>query len=289
MYSFFASVIIKNFFTLLLAYSKQGGNNYEKNRMYIKMNKLRKVIRTFFANAVCGTIPGKKRRDIVRIKIKYREYLRMCKKFALEHSGGGAHKIRIDVGARSHNLILLVDKLYAFKFPLHENGHDKTVREKRIVDAFTKISPIKIPKMDVFQWGNITVRRYEFANGVLLKKVNKTKVIKYRDKIASQLANFMFIIGQSDPQEICDLKQKKSEKPSFMFGWFHNDIAENFTVDPNTMDILYFIDWEDTEFVNFKLGLLYTRRNWEKYGFTGLMDVLVDKYTKLYKKNIKQS
>jgi len=244
--------------------------------------------RTFFANAVCGTIPGKKRRDIVRIKIKYREYLRDCKRFALEHTDGERHKVRIDVGARSHNLILLVGNVAAFKFPLHENGYEKATREKRIVDAFTKISPIKIPKLEVIQWGDITVRKYEFATGVLLKKIKPSIVIQNRDKIASQLAKFMVAIGNADPVSIRDLKPNKNEKPRFLHGWFHNDIAENFTVDPKTLDILYFIDWEDTIFYDFELGLMHARRSWEKSGFVGLTDSLIDKYTKLYKKSRKQ-
>ena len=245
-------------------------------------------LRTFFANAVCGTIPGKKRRDIVRIKIKYREYLRDCKRFALEHADGKPHKIRIDVGARSHNLILLVDNVCAFKFPLHENGYDKTTREKRIVDAFSKISPIKIPKLDVFQWGDITVRKYEFADGILLKKIKPSIVIQNRDKIARQIAKFMIAIGNSDPTEIRDLKPNKNEKPSFMHGWFHNDIAENFTIDPKTMKIKYFIDWEDTIFTDFKYGLWHTRNNWEKSKFVGLTDAVISEYTRLYKKSAKQ-
>lgn len=246
--------------------------------------KLNNAIRTFLANAICGTIPGKKRRDIVRIKIKYREYLRDCKKFALAHTDGKRHKIKIDVGARSHNLILLVDNICAFKFPLHENGYDKAIHEQRIIDAFTKISPIKIPKMEILQWGDITVRKYEYANGVLLKKIKPQIVMQNYDKIATQIAQFMFDIGIHDPQKIRDMKPNKNDKPAYMHGWFHNDIAENFTVNPETFDILYFIDWEDTIFVDFQLGLQYAKRSWERSGFIGLIDVVIDKYNALYKK-----
>ena len=244
-------------------------------------------LRTFFANMVCGTIPGKKRRDIVRIKIKYREYLRDCKKFALSHVDGKKHRIRIDVGARSHNLILLVGNVAAFKFPLHENGYEKATREKRIVDTFSKISPIKIPKLEVLQWGDITVRKYEFADGVLLKKIKPQIVMQYRNKISTQLAEFIFAIGNTDPVELRDLKLDPYDKPTYMHGWFHNDIAENFTVDPQTLDIKYFIDWEDTIFYDFTLGFMHTRNSWEKSGFVGLIDDVIDKYTALYKKSRK--
>lgn len=243
--------------------------------------------RTFFANAVCGTIPGKRRRDIVRIKIKYHKYLHDCKEFALAHIDGKPHKIKIDVGPRGHNLILLVDKLCAFKFPLHDNGYEKSMREKKIVDAFSKISPVKIPKTEVFQWGDIWVRKYEFADGVLLKKIKPETVIQNRDKIAKQLANFIFQIGIYDPTELYDLKPKKNDKPEFMHGWFHNDIAENFTVDPNTLDIKYFIDWEDAQFMDFCFTSM--QRNWKKLGFDGLYDTVIKKYNALYEKNTKRN
>lgn len=244
--------------------------------------------RTFFANAVCGTIPGKQRRDIVRIKIKYHKYLRDCKKFALAHSGGGRHKIRIMVGERGHNLVLIVDKLYAFKFPLHYNGHDKALREYRIVDAFAKISPIKIPKMELFQWGDITVRRYEYISGKLIKQISPKIVLENRDKIASQLANFIFTISISDPESIRDLKPQPDISPAFMYGWCHNDIPENFIVNPHTLDIEYFIDWEDTQFCDFKMAEFYAKRNWDRYGFQGLAEMIEQKYTQLYKKYSKQ-
>lgn len=244
--------------------------------------------RTFFADAVCGTIPGKKRRDIVRIKIKYAKYLRDCKKFALEHTDDKKHKIRIDVGTRSHNLVLLVDNICAFKFPLHDNGYEKSMYEKRIVDTFSKISPIKIPKMDIFQWGDITVRKYEFADGVLLKKIKPGIVMANRNKLASQIANFLFIIGSADPVKIRDLKPNKHAKPGFLYGWFHNDIAENFTIDPTSFEIKYFIDWEDTRFVDFRLGLNYAKCSWNKYGFIGLIDDVMSIYNELYKKSGKE-
>ena len=245
--------------------------------------------RTFFANAVCGTIPGKHRRDIVRIKIKYADYLKRCKKFAREHTDGPNKKIKIDVGARGHNLILLVGHDCAFKFPLHENGYEKSMRERKIIDAFARISPIQIPKMDVFQWGDIWVRKYEFATGVLLKKIKPGIVIQNRDKIADQLAKFIFAIGVSDPASLRDLKQDKNAKPGFMYGWFHNDIADNFTVDAHTLDIKYFIDWEDAQFTDYKLGFMYMRRNWDKCGFDGLYDAVVKKYRELYEKKSEQN
>ncbi len=241
------------------------------------------------ANAVCGTVPGKRRRDIVRIKIKYHKYLRDCKQFAIAHTDGRRHKIKIDVGARSHNLILLVDNLCAFKFPLHDSGYAKSTREKRIVDAFSKISPIKIPKLDIIQWGDITVRKYEFADGVPLKKISPKKVLANRDKIARQIAKFIFDINISDPSDIRDLKPTLAKKPAFLYGWFHNDIADNFTVDPKSMKIKYFIDWEDTKFDDFRLSLNASKRRWNEYKFFGLMDLVIEKYTDMYKKYSKQS
>lgn len=241
--------------------------------------------RSFLANIICGIIPFKKTRDIVRIKIKYYEYVTYCKQFAMAHTCGTHHKIKINVGARSHNLIILVDNLYAFKFPLHDNGYAKAIREKRIVDSLSKISPIKIPKMRIYQWGDITVRKYEFSNGLLLKDLTPQTVINNKTKIASQLAQFIYSVGISDPKEICDLKPDSNAKPGFLHGWFHNDIAENFTLNPETCDITGFIDWEDADFVDFDSGLTYAKENWDKCGFYGLMDDVMNTYSSLYQKS----
>lgn len=242
-------------------------------------------LRNFLANIICATIPFKKARDIIRIQIKHHEYVKYCIKFALAHTCGIYHKVKIDVGTRSHNLILIVDKLYVFKFPLHDNGYDKSIREKRIIDTFSRTSPIKIPGMRIYQWGDITVRKYEFANGVLLKNLTPQTVMKNKAKIAQQLANFIYSIGITDPDDIRDLKPDINAKPGFLRGWFHNDIAENFMVSPDTMDIVCFIDWEDALFVDFREGLRYARENWDRQGFRGLMDDVMNAYSGIYQKS----
>ena len=55
-----------------------------------------------------------------------------------------------------------------------------------------------------------------------------------------------------------------------------------------TLDIKYFIDWEDTIFYDFNYGLGYARLSWDKSGFVGLTDAVISKYTELYEKHNKQ-
>ena len=238
--------------------------------------------KTFMTNMICATIPCKKTRDIIRIKIKHCAYVNYCKKFALAHTFGTHHKVKLTVGSRSRNLIILIDKLYAFKFPLDDNGYDKSIREQRITDAFSKISPIHIPKPRIYQWGDITVRRYDFSHGVLLKQIPTKQIIINKPKIALQIAQFIYTIGTCDPIDISDLKPDTNIKPSFLRGWFHNDIAENFTINPTTFEITSFIDWEDAAFVDFHYGLTQARKSWDKHGLFGMMDDVMNAYATMY-------
>ena len=75
--------------------------------------------------------------------------------------------------------------------------------------------------------------------------------MKNIDKLASQVARFMYDIAMADPDEIRDLKPAPDMRPGYMCGWCQGDICDNFMVNPDTMDVIAFIDWEDAKFFDF--------------------------------------
>lgn len=242
-------------------------------------------MRHFLSNIVCGFIIKKSVRDRIRTRIRFpqtREYIRFVRNFAknMRHKN-----IRTTVGYGCHNFIVILNNKHVFKFPLLNDGHDIAVREKRIIDAFRDISPIKIPEMEIMYYRDIAIRKYEFANGILLTDVSPAIVAMHRKHIAKQLANFMYIIGVSDPVEIRDLKPDINDKPGFLHGWFQDDIWQNFMLDPKTFNITFFIDWEGASFGDFHDSLYVSSHNWDKFGYRGLIVDVMAEYAKIYIQN----
>ena len=236
----------------------------------------------FISNVISAFIWKKTLRDKVRVMIRYPrtlDYIRFVRRYARDMQ---KCNITTHVGRGCHNFIIILNKKYVFKFPLFSDGHDVAERERRIIDAFSKISPIKIPKMKIIPYKDIAVRRYEFANGVLVSDVDPGVFSVHREHVAKQIANFMFVIGTSDPVELRDLKLTKNAKPEYMYGWFHGDIWQNFMLDTKTFDITYFIDWEDTKFQSFMPGLCAATRTWEKRGYAFMGITILSEYSKLY-------
>ena len=136
-------------------------------------------MRHFISNIVCGVIWSKKMRDLVRTVIRFpqtHEYVRYVRRFAknMKHV-----KIKKMVGYGCRNFIVILNDKHVFKFPLESDGKDIAIREKRIVDAFYGISPIKIPLMKIIPYKNIYIRKYEFASGTLLTDISP-KIIGMR-------------------------------------------------------------------------------------------------------------
>jgi len=245
-------------------------------------------MRHLISNIVCGFIDKKSVRDKVRTMIRYpqtHEYIRYIKHIS---RGMKNRKIRTTVGYGCNNFIIILNEKYVYKFPLQSDGRDVALREKRITDAFAKISPIKIPKMEILQYGDIYVRKYEFAKGSLLTDIKPSVIMAHSEHIAKQLAQFLYVIGTADPVEIRDLKPTKTTKPDFMYGWFQGDIWQNFMLDEKTFDITYFIDWEGTEFADFRTSLRIASHNWDKFGYMGIIVDVMYEYAKLYLKNKKK-
>ena len=239
----------------------------------------------FLSNVLCLLIPNRTLRDKVRVMIRYPQtlsYIRYVRKYA----GRNGAKIKTRVGRGCRNFVVVLDDKWVFKFPLFTDGHEIAYREKRILDALMPISPIKIPKMEIIHYKDIVVRKYEFANGMLLSDVEPSVVAANRGHITRQIANMLYVIGKADPKEIRDLKDVPGDKPGYLYGWFQGDVWQNFMLDENC-NITYFIDWEDTKFQSFMPALRVATRTWEKRGYRYMgIDVLAE-YSKLYFQNQK--
>ena len=216
----------------------------------------------------------------MRVKIRYntRPYV----KFVRDYIGNTDAKITTCVGGGCKNFIVLVNSQYAFKFPLNDDGTERALRELRITTALRKYTKFKIPEMEIIKWNNMAVRRYEFFPGVVLGEIPPRIAMANRHHIAAQIAQFMYEIGRADPTEIRDLKPKKTAKPDFLYGWFHNDIGQNFILNPDTFDIVGFIDWETAVFDSFKVGLYVADHHWDKFGYRGMVVDIMAAYSKLY-------
>ena len=239
--------------------------------------------RRLFADIVCGFIPSKQARSKVRTILRYpssRGYIKWVRNWAKKNAGG-VKKLKVAFGVGCKNLVVILNDEHVFKFALTTNGAAAAIREKRIMDAFRKITPIPMPEMELIDWRGITIRRQDFMKGKLLGDFEPSYVLKNRTKIATQLANFLHVIGTADPKEIADLKPKNAKKSGYLYGWFHNDIGQNFMMD-DQLNIIGFIDWENTEFCDWKTTLYGAERHWDKNGYRGLMVDVMSEYSKMF-------
>jgi hypothetical protein len=239
----------------------------------------------FLSNIFASIIWDRTLRDKVRVMIRYPKvfgYIRFVRQLGRKYK---KCNIQTRVGRGCHNFVVILNKKFVFKFPLLSDGKAISEREKRITDALRPISPIKIPAMEIIPYKNIFVRKYEFAHGTLLSDV-KPKIIRaHRSYIAKQIANMIYVIGKSDPKEIRDLKTNPDDKPGYLYGWFQDDIWQNFMIDEKTFDITFFIDWEGTKFQSFLPAIHIASRTWEKRGYKYMGIDVLSEYSKLYFQN----
>lgn len=228
-------------------------------------------------NIICGFIPERNIRNRIRMRLNYFCTMHKMVNFAKTFSNKKHPKIKTSIGYGCHNFVVIVDKKFVFKFPIKTNGIAIAEREKRITDALRPVSSIKIPKMEIINWNNMAVRKYEFVGGRTLESFSREEKQKYAKIITKQLAAFLYEIGMADPVEIRDLKQKKNDKPSFMHGWCQNDLWYNFMMDEKTLKITSFIDWEGASFGDF-----YKCFSCGKFHNSILRASLLEEYTKLY-------
>lgn len=239
-------------------------------------------MRHFISNIIAGLIWKKSLRDKVRTMLRYPQthiYTRYVRAMACDSK---KCKIKTAVGYGCKNWIVILNNERVFKFPLLNNGRDIALREQRITNVFTKISPIKIPKMKILKYNGVYVREYEFATGKLLTDIPPRTILAHSTHIAKQLANFLYVIGKSDPRALRDLKPAPNAKPDFLYGWFQGDIWQNFMLDEKTFDITYFLDWEGTNFEDYRTSLRVASHNWDKFGYKGIIVDVMAEYAKLY-------
>lgn len=237
----------------------------------------------FISNIVCAFIYNKSYRDKVRVMIRNPRrvwrYIAFVRTFVRP---GRPCKIKTRVGYGASNFIVILNDKYVFKFPLCGDGMDISLREKRITDEIAKVSPIKIPRMDLWRFDGVIVRRYEFARGVLLTDIAPSVVEQHRNYIAKQIAHFLYVIGRADIPALRDLKPRANDKPGFMVGWNHGDIWQNFMLNPKTFDITYFIDWDGVRFGSFEPMLRAAAHHWDKFGYRGIIVDVMAEYSKIY-------
>ncbi|MCQ2580857.1 MAG: phosphotransferase [Alphaproteobacteria bacterium] len=195
-------------------------------------------------------IPNRKWRDNFRINtlFDYKRKLHILRRACPDIT---FRSIRMIKGG--WNIGFIINKKYVFKIrkKFTDSHIPKIIREKRITDAFRDIVPLKIPKIDIISAEDYTFYKYEFIRGHNLNTLPGRVILKHRYAWAKQLAQFIFIMHNSNPDGIQDLITEKGD------GWCHNDICNNVIVDTKTMRIVGLIDWEysgwnylETEFVN---------------------------------------
>lgn len=233
-------------------------------------------IRHFFTNMVCGLIANKARRKKVRVLLNsdLRAYIKFIRRdLGVSH----LHKIRTAIGYGAQNLIVIVNDAWVYKFPLcKSNPNEIALREKRIVDAFSKISPIYVPPVQLLQLNNMYVRKYEFIHGRTFAQLRNHEINAHIDEWSTDIAKFIYVMAKSDPEQIADLKPADADTPKEFYGWAHGDIAGNFMIDNNTHKIIAVIDWEDCRYGDFSgMWTSSLQRGTEFY------NLVRDKYLKL--------
>lgn len=237
-------------------------------------------IKTFATNLLCGFIPSKSVRHRIRVRAHFD--IKSYVDFAVRDAGLHNPTVRTYQG---HNgmkkIIVVLNNTVAYKFPLVAARADSPRREKMFADAFRNVSPVRLPKMELLQFRGMDVLKYEFITGETLGTMRPRDVRRHADKIASQLAAFIYQIGTSDPAELKSLRPRGA-KPSFMYGWYHGDIGGNFIVNPKTGDIVAFIDWETAGFCDWTNDIVAAYRFMSKRGFGDVMMRAVLEYGHLY-------
>lgn len=236
--------------------------------------------RKFLIDTVCGFIPNKDLRARARVSMRYpdsRKYIR----FARQDAGMPVRKMHLAFGVGHKNMVVIINDAIVYKFSLTDDGASAAAREERILAALVPAGGVAAPKMEIIKWHGVTVRRYEFCAGQLLYDFSPTDVAKHRDKIARQLARFIFNVATADPTEIRDLKPTPNARPGHMRGWCHNDLAYNFMLDDD-FNITWFIDWQNAAFCDLNVALDTADIQWSQRGFDGLAAAVRNEYERLW-------
>lgn len=198
-------------------------------------------------------IPARERRNNFRVNklFDYKHKLNVLRRACPELK---IRSIRMIKGG--WNIGFIINNKYVFKIrkKFDDSYIPKIIKEKRMTDAFRDIIPVKIPKIDIISAENYTFYRYEFIRGHNMNTLPLYTILKHRQTWAKQLAKFIFVMHNSNPDGIQDLVTENGD------GWCHNDICNNVIIDTKTMRVVGLIDWEysgwnylETEFKNCSL------------------------------------
>lgn len=225
-------------------------------------------------------IHDKQTRDTVRTKLKFgtKKYL----DFVYDYMGTKRLKIKYYVGKGCKNLIIVVNKKTCFKFPLYNSNINIVDREKKITDYFSGVLQKKIPNIEIIKYGEIYVEKYDFIDGITVNCANLELVKRNILKIADQLADFLFIMTKHSPDKLKSFVPINSGSPGFLYGWGHMDIGGNFILNPKTMDVIGFIDWENAGYGDIMPDLVWATQYWCKLGLYQLGIEIVKKYAEKY-------
>lgn len=209
-----------------------------------------KSIRRFITNIICGFVYNKDGRKKLRVVLNspMLEYIR----FIRSDTGLCAPRLRTFVGYQARSLIIGVNSRWIYKFPLRrDNYRELALREQRISNVLAPYSPISIPGVELIEYKNILIRKYDYISGATLRSAPRDLIMANLDKLAAQVARFLYEVGRADPDAIKDLKPRPDMRPAYMFGWCQGDVCDNFIIDIKTMTVRAFIDWEDARFCDF--------------------------------------
>ena len=200
---------------------------------------------------LCGLIPVQRWRHHIR---KNRLYDWRKKYSALQAAFPELNFRHTKMIKGGWNIGFIVDNKYVFKirkFYDKDAGNPRIMREKRITDAFARISPLLIPHIEIVNSCGYMFYKYDYIPG---RNMNTFPLSVIRDNAwdwGKSLAEFIYAVHNARPAEIEDMRDGDGD------GWNHNDICNNIIVDPKTMKIIGLIDWEyagwgtlETEFNN---------------------------------------
>ena len=185
------------------------------------------------------------------VRAKLNSPMRTYMRFIRTDAGMPDAKITTNIGFRGRNLVFNIGNKYVYKFSIRHKNTGIEQRELQITDAFRKISPIYIPKMKIIKCRGELVRRYEYIAGPRLPELTDAEFNAHYMELARTIAEFIFTIAISDPDNIKSYKSNPTATPGYMFGWWHGDICDNFMINRKTWQPTAFIDWEDAAFNNF--------------------------------------
>lgn len=239
-------------------------------------------LKRWAANVIVCVIPNKTKRKKIRTKLQFDT--KWCVDFVRNIYDGKYKNAKLStyIGRGGQNYIVVVDKKYVFKFPIRNSANKNPIAEKRISDYFARVSPVRVPKLEIINHNGKFIRKYDFIDGVIIEDADKNLVKQNLDKIAKQIADFLFVMSTSNPVALKDLKPKNAATPGFMYGWSHNDIGGNFILDPKTMDVVGFIDWENAKFGDIMPDMCNAVFHWNKFGHSALGVKIMKFYAEKY-------